>query len=110
MIGRMMEYRTSFFSTTTQIVSPGAEAELHTSSAAQMAAEEKTSVTSAGTSSGETDTGILDRSYGEKQGDHHKVAEDTHEHYQATKDDEEPESLEATGFDISKATTPSGGE
>lgn len=113
-MARMTEFKTTFFSPTPPAEAAPAAAGIHTSPAVWEAAEPqeeaKSAVTSAGTSSSEVDSGLLDRDYGQEQADHHKVAESTHEQHTAALDDEEPETLEATGFDISKMTRPAGGE
>ncbi|CAM6083848.1 unnamed protein product [Calypogeia fissa] len=110
-MARMRSFKMTFFSST-QVVTP--QAEIHTTSVvleAEAAQEDvKGNVTSAGTSSSETDPGLLDRNYGDEQADHHKVAESTHEHHVKTQEEEEPESLETTGFDMSKMSRPSGDE
>lgn len=117
LLSRMTEFKTSLFSAT-QVATPPAEkaVDFHMSAAreAGQSAEEledaKGVVTSAGTSSSEVDEGLLDRSYGQEQADHHKVSEITHDHHMSTKDGEEPENLENTGFDMSKMSRPTGGE
>lgn len=48
------------------------------------------------------------KAYGTMQEDAHKVAKDSHEEY--NKKDDEPESLESTGYDISKVSKPAGDE
>lgn len=119
-MARMSEFKTTMFSSTQVVVASeagtaAAQAEIHTSPTlgAEAAAPEDevmSGVTSAGTSSSETDSGLLDRTYGDEQADHHKVAENSHAHHVNTKDDGEAETLETTGFDMSKMSRPGGDE
>ncbi|BBN17753.1 hypothetical protein MPTK1_7g16770 [Marchantia polymorpha subsp. ruderalis] len=66
------------------------------------------SAVSESSSGGGAEPDVLDRTYGQKQEDHHQVADHSHEHF--LQKDDDGEGLESTGFDMSKVSKPSGDE
>ncbi|KAG6558010.1 hypothetical protein Mapa_000189 [Marchantia paleacea] len=107
-LAQVAECRSTFFTTSTAEVGGGsAQGADPTPEESSTTGLDSTSADS-GSSSGGAESDILDRTYGQQQEDHHKVANHSHEHFMQKEDEEE--GLESTGFDISKVSKPSGDE